>query len=308
MTRRFNWLILALIVLIGAPYYWLLIDNRPGDARSKPVTVAQLRALAASMPGQAPSEVRLEQVAWRRVPGTLFAAGDGLKRQRIAIMAWQLPVPGGRPVMIDSGVTKALADEMQLEAFLPEIQARVDAALGDAGLILITHEHPDHLGSLAALGGAPLREAARLNAKQLPSAPLAATLPWRVRDGLTARIAPDAPQAVAPGVVVIPASSHTPGSQMIFVRLANGREYLFAGDIATLDSSWRELRARSRLVGDWIAPEQRGEVYAWLLTIRALKAQAPGLVVVPGHDFEKIIDPLAKNGIVRDFALAAPKT
>lgn len=308
MTPRVNWLIAALIVLIGVPYYWLLLDNRPGEARPKPVTIAQLRDLAAAIPGQAPGEVRLEQVAWRRLPGNLFAAGSGLKRRRIAIMAWQLPVPGGRPVMIDSGVTKALSDEMQLEAFVPEIQARVDAELGRAGLILITHEHPDHLGPLAALGGSPLKQAARLNALQLPSAPLASGLPWREREGLSARIAPGAPQALAPGVVVIPAPSHTPGSQMIFVRLANGREYLFAGDIATMDSSWRELRARSRLIGDWFAPEDRAEVYAWLRTIRALKAQAPRLVVVPGHDFETIIDPLAQNGIVRGFADAEPQT
>jgi glyoxylase-like metal-dependent hydrolase (beta-lactamase superfamily II) len=308
MTRRFNWLIVVLLVLIGAPYYWLLLDNRPGAAIAKPVSIAQLRELAASIPGAAPSEVRFEQVAWRRLPGTLFAAGSGLKRRRIAVMAWQLPVPGGRPVMIDSGITRALSDEMQFEAFVPELQAKVDGQLAAAGLVLITHEHPDHLGPLAAMGGTPLRQAARLNAAQLPGAPLAATLPWREREGLSARIAPGAPQAVAPGVVAIPAPSHTPGSQMVYVRLGDGREYLFAGDIATLDSSWRELRARSRLLGDWIAPEDRGEVYAWLKTIRALKAQAPGMVVVPGHDFEAIFDPLANNGIVRGFAPPPPQT
>lgn len=308
MTKRFNWAILILIVLVGLPYFWLLLDNRPGDAQPKPVSIAGLRELAASMPGQSPSEVRVEQVAWRRLPGNLFAAGSGLKRRRIAIMAWQLPVPGGKPVLIDTGVTRAMSDEMRLETFLPELQAKVETAIDEAALILVTHEHPDHLGPLAAHGGAALRQAARLNPAQLPTAPLAATLAWREREGLSARIAPGAPQAVAPGIVVIPAPSHTPGSQMIFVRLAGGREYLFAGDIATMDASWRELRARSRLVGDHVAPEDRGEVYAWLRTIRALKRQAPRLVVVPGHDFEAIIDPLASNGIVRGFARPAPQT
>jgi glyoxylase-like metal-dependent hydrolase (beta-lactamase superfamily II) len=308
MTRRFNWLIAALIVLIGVPYYWLLIDNRPGDAQPKSVTIAQLRSLASSLPGQAPSEVRLEHMASRNVPGTLFAAGSGLKQRQIGVMAWQLPVPGGKPVMIDSGVNQALADQMQFDRFEPKAAARVDAALRGAGLVLITHEHPDHLGPLAAIGGAALREAARLNARQLPSAPLATTNPWRERKGLTARIAPGTPQAIAPGVVVIPAPSHTPGSQMVFVRLASGREYLFTGDIATMESSWRELRARSRLVGDWFAPEQRGEVFSWLLTIRALKAQSPSLVVATGHDIEAVSDPLAKNGIIQGFALAGPQT
>lgn len=301
MTRRFNRIVIALIVLIGLPYYWLLLDNRPGNAQPKPVSIEQLRALAASIPGQAPSEVRMEQSAWRRVPGTLFAAGSGIKRRRIAIMAWQLPVPGGKPIMIDSGITPEASEAMQLEGFLPDIQQRIDTAMDGAGLVLITHEHPDHLGPLAARGGAPLTQAARLNPDQLPSARLAGTLVWKDAGTLTARIAPGAPQAVAPGVVVIPAPSHTPGSQMIFVRLGSGREYLFAGDIATMEVSWQELRARSRLVGDWLAPENRAEVYAWLRTIQALKAAAPDLVVLPGHDLEAIMARTARTGVTRAF-------
>ena len=116
-------------------------------------------------------------------------------------------------------------------------------------------------------------------------------------------IAGSAPIAIAPGVVVIPAPSHTPGSQMVFVRLAGGREYLFAGDIATMAQSWRELRARSRLIGDWLAPENRGEVFAWLRTIRALKAEAPRLEVVAGHDYEWIDHREGHRGIREGFGL-----
>jgi len=86
---------------------------------------------------------------------------------------------------------------------------------------------------------------------------------------------------------------------MIYVRLADGREVLFAGDIATMAASWQELRARSRLIGDYLAPEDRREVYAWLRTIRALKAEAPGLLIVPGHDFEWLIHDKAAKAIVR---------
>jgi glyoxylase-like metal-dependent hydrolase (beta-lactamase superfamily II) len=168
-------------------------------------------------------------------------------------------------------------------------------------MVLITHEHPDHLGPLAARGGPALTEATRLNPNQLPGAKLAGTLPWKDAGALTARIAPGAPQAVAPGVVVIPAPSHTPGSQMIYVRLASGREYLFAGDIATMEVSWQELRARSRLIGDWLAPENRAEVYSWLRTIQALKAAAPDLVVLPGHDLEAVMARTARTGVIRAF-------
>lgn len=313
MMRRLNRIALALLMLIGAPYYWYLLDNRPGDAAPKPVTITQLRALAAAMPGPAPNAVEVQLVGWRRVPGNLFAAGSGLKRRLIGIMAWRLPVPGGRPVLIDTGLTEADSRMMGMDAWRPESQAVVERAMDEAGLILVTHEHPDHEGALAAHGGAALMQAAALNRNQLRPAKLAARLSWKGAAAPTARIAGTAPQAVVPGVVAIPAPSHTPGSQMIFVRLANGREYLFAGDIATMDQSWRELRARSRLIGTFLAPENRAEVFAWLKTVQALKGQAPGLIVLPGHDYEAVFDRDRPSGVKNGFGLsqikvaAAPK-
>ena len=299
--RKVNIALAILVLLIGVPWYWLLIDNQPGDAQPKPVTIAQLRALAASLPGPAPSAIERESPAFRRLPGALFAAGTGIKRTQIGVVAYRLTVPGGKPILIDSGLTRRDADEMGMEFYDPQSQARIESALRQAGLVLITHEHLDHQGALVDIGGAVLGEAARLNAGQLPPAPLAATLRWRNGAVPKPRITGTVPLAVAPGVVVIPAPSHTPGSQMIFVRLADGRELLFAGDIATVRRSWSEIRARSRLVGDWLAPEDRGEVYAWLRTIAELKRQAPGLVVVPGHDLPWLNHSVEARLIRRSF-------
>lgn len=303
MTRRLNWIIAIVLLLIALPYYWLLLDNRPGDARAKPVSIAQLRQLAGSLPGPRPSGVEMELVAWRRLPGNLLAAGSGLKRRLIGIMAFRLPVPGGKPIVIDSGITRADAEAMGLEAWLSERQAKVDQAMDQAGLILITHEHPDHLGGLIAWAGGETFGRAALNG------------PQKIEAGKQLHVAVTGaetkvtgqPYAIAPGVVVIPAPSHTPGSQMYFVRLAGGREYLFTGDIATMDASWRELRARSQLAGSIIAPEDRREVYAWLKTIRALAATDPGLVVVPGHDSDAILAVHRPSGINSGFVLSQIK-
>ncbi|MCZ8320992.1 MAG: MBL fold metallo-hydrolase [Novosphingobium sp.] len=295
MRRKINIALLVLILLIGLPWYWLLMDNRPGKIEAKPVSIAQLRELAGSIPGTAPSAIEMEQVAGRLLPRNLFAAGDGLKRTHIAVIAWRLPVAGGKPVVIDSGITAVDAAAMGMDGFQAEAQARVDRALSEAGLILITHEHPDHMGALVRKGGLPLASAARLNAGQLPPSVPARDLPWSGRAVPPVTLSGTEPQAVAPGVVVIPAPSHTPGSQMIYVRLADGREALFAGDIASLAANWQELRARSRLVGDWLAPENRREVYAWLKTIRALHAEAPELILLPGHDIDWVLgDPATK--------------
>ncbi|MDE2437507.1 MAG: MBL fold metallo-hydrolase [Sphingomonadales bacterium] len=285
MTRRLNWTIAILLLVIGVPYYWFLLDNRPGNAIAKPVTIGQLRTLAEAKPGPHPSGVEMELVGWSDVPGDLFAAGSGLMREQIGIMAFRLPVPGDRPIVIDSGLTAADAEEIGLDTWLGAEQAKVDQAMSEAGLILLTHEHPDHMGGLLGWARDATFARATLNGPQKIEA--GRRLGISV-DGAETK-ATGQPYAIAPGVVVIPAPSHTPGSQMIFVRLGSGAEFLFAGDIATMEPSWRELRARSRLVGTMLSPEDRPEVYSWLKTIQALKAAAPNMAIIPGHDVKSVL-------------------
>jgi glyoxylase-like metal-dependent hydrolase (beta-lactamase superfamily II) len=181
-------------------------------------------------------------------------------------------------------------------------QARIDRAMKSADLILLTHEHSDHIGGLIALAGdkgsASVMNAVRLGNGQTTSSGARCQSSWPSGQIIKSSIPAGAPAAIAPGVVVIPAPSHTPGSQMIFVRLESGRRYLFTGDIATMDKSWRELRARSRLVGEHITSENRTEVFSWLLTIRKLKSEDPSLTIIPGHDFEWLADPANKANLV----------
>ena len=84
MRRRYK-ILLALVAIIGAPYYWLLIDNRPGDDPGPVIRIADLRRLADTIPGPHPEAVAIQQIGWRRVPGTLFVAGGGLKRNLLSI-------------------------------------------------------------------------------------------------------------------------------------------------------------------------------------------------------------------------------
>lgn len=293
MTRRLNLFLFAVLLLIGTPFYWLLIDNTGAGPPAKPVTIEQLRKLAGSMPGVRPASVTYELAAYRLLPGNLLVAGSGLKRKLVGVMAWRLEVPGGKPVMIDTGIQPKDADVSDSSGFHADAQHRIERSMSESGLVLLTHEHLDHAGGVMALAvGSPVRNSVRLNQGQAMAAGLSGTdtLPG-ARE----------PFAVAPGIVVIPAPSHTPGSQLIFVVLGDGTELLFVGDVASFTQNWTEQRARSRLVSQYIISEDRDAVYAWLGTIAALKRTDPALVVVPGHDFEWVHDPKNKVPARRGF-------
>lgn len=296
MVRWLNLLLLLLLILVGLPAYWLLFENGTGQARPRQVDMAELRALALALPGQRPTAVRYEVPARQKTPGTYLAAGSGFRTVTVGMPAWLLIVPGQGGVMIDSGMGARTAGELKVGRYDALAQARIFRALRRASLIVATQEHGDSMGGLALVAHEPLLARARLNPGQLPAAPLAGKLPWSSELGSSERgankhlLAPalpgDRPSAIAPGIVTIPAPSHTPGSQMIFVRLANGRELLFAGDISPLDESWRAAKARARYLSYVHGAEDRLQVQAWLLTLQQLKRQSPDLIIVPGRDLD----------------------
>lgn len=49
---------------------------------------------------------------------------------------------------------------------------------------------------------------------------------------------------LAPGVVLIKAPGHTPGSQMVYVRLASGKEILLIGDITWAMAGIKQRRQK----------------------------------------------------------------
>ena len=277
MTHRLNRWLLVVMVLIAAPFWWLLIDNSPGQAQPKPIHIAELRRLAATLPGSRPTALHYTIVATRRTVGDLFAAGIGLKRRSLAMIAWYLPVPGAGPILIDAAATPADAQASGFRHFDIVKQHQIDTDAARADLILATHLPPNQ-------GGAQPTAYHPLGKTPDPAPPSRGTLTAAAGAAPVA-----APRAVAPGVVVIPASDYAPGAQLIFVQLAAGAEFLFTGDISNLDDNWSQLRARSLLAAHWLAPQTRAKVYPWLRTIRQLHCEAPKLTIVPGNDVTWLI-------------------
>ncbi|MEK6638073.1 MAG: MBL fold metallo-hydrolase [Pseudomonadota bacterium] len=292
-----KWLLL-IVLIIGAAYYWLLVDNRPGVA-TRTIDIAALRQAANSIGGAKPDAVAVEVISQRKLPATLMVAGGGWGDGGIAIQSFQVG-SGDASVIIDSGFSRASAEGMGVDSYNEAAQMRVNAAMRRAAAIVVTHEHLDHIGGvLEAPDWKALLPKAFITREQFDHPEISQPVNWPVGSRDTFKpLNYDGVRAIAPGVVLVKAPSHTPGSQLVFVQLANGREYLFMGDISSMDRNWREMRARSRLVGDLLVDENRDAVFGWLSAFNALAVANPDLTLVPSHDGEAIAR-LIKAGAIR---------
>ncbi len=306
--RRWGWIALVVVALLGlggGAGYWLLGDSDP-PANLAPfdLDLAAIRAAADEFPGGKASDVRVEAIATGSQLRLFSVGGARFESAPMGAFAYQVILPADE-IVIDSGFNTAQAGPRSLFAqYDDDAAARVDAGLGEATEIVVTHEHADHLGELAAFFAKvpDIARAIRLTAEQLRNVDPNIG-PDRARLTELTPIAYDRYLAIAPGVVLIKAPGHTPGSQMIYVRREDGRELLFAGDIAWLDENIATGRGKPRFVSELVLHEDRNAVFAELAALKRLRVAEPNLSIVPGHD-GAAIDALIANGLMeRGFKL-----
>lgn len=290
--------VLAVLLAIGGgAYWWLIMDGAaPDKVADFALDIGELRELANEKPGDKPAEIRVEQVAAFAFPATAVVAGDGWKTVSMPVFTYQIAYPDGRTVIVDTALEREMGGD-NLASFDPEAYARMEKALGDASLILITHEHMDHIGGLTAYPDVKaILPQTRLTAEQLahPERSVPAKFPDGVLDGYEG-LDYGHYEAIAPGIVLIKSPGHTPGSQMVYVQTADGREVLLIGDVAWHYKNIEVMRERARLVTKFMLKENRDQVFSELKALGDLAETAPEIAIVPGHD-GKVMARLLENG------------
>jgi glyoxylase-like metal-dependent hydrolase (beta-lactamase superfamily II) len=295
--------VLAALIVIGAGGYWYLLMESGSPQYAYKIDMDEVRRLAASTPGDRPSDIRVEQVAVLFPPAVAITAGDGWETVPMEVYAYQLVYPDGATAIVDTAMSRPDAEDMGAGIFDDAAYARMIAAMSAARLIIVTHEHQDHIGGLLAHPDAKeLMQRTILNPEQARDTTGAApiTFPPGALEGYTP-VAYQSYRAIAPGIVLIRSPGHTPGSQIVYVQTGAGREYLFIGDIAWKRRNIDLVRERARLIS-LLLDERRPKVLDQLAELQRLAAAEPKLIIVPGHDGQEVAGLLASGALIQGFS------
>ncbi len=299
--------LLVVAVGLGAAYWYYVADGAVPASATYQTDIAGWRALVAADTASLPSEIRVEYVGRDTIPLGAMQAGAPFEQYKRVRASFQLNGPTGS-VIIDTAMDKTIAEKAQqgpAAAFDDAAYGRVIAAMGNALRVAVTHEHADHIGGVAKFP-VPERLAERLTLTSKQYEGLRKLAPAEATALAKADIRGlDTAERIAPGVVMIPAPGHTPGSVMFFVKLADGREVLFIGDIAWVLSNVTDLKTRPRFVQQFYISEDRAAVADQIRALHDLKASEPALTIIPAHD-APVIEGLVTSGLLKtEFAVEA---
>ena len=239
-----------------------------------------------------PRRIRVNVIKFAESRRTKNFAVKGLPAEPSvqARTAYQIVYPDGT-VMVDTGMDlsthRVLRAGCSGTVFSRSSGARGRGAAG-AKTIIVTHEHGDHIaGLMRSTSFAELAPKTVLTRAQLQTLMTEPQMPeLRPTAEMAARLrVVDYPDYLpfAPGIALIKAPGHTPGSQMVYVALQSGKEVLLAGDVA-----WHMdgVRLNTGKDAPWIKepPELMAAELNWL---NGLSRTEKNLSIVISHDEEQ---------------------
>jgi glyoxylase-like metal-dependent hydrolase (beta-lactamase superfamily II) len=264
-------------------------------------SLPDIRATASLIPGRRPLRVNILKFAESRRTKNFSIKGAPADPSVQARTAFQVMYADGH-IMVDAGMDQQVHRFFGRgveEPYDPAAAAQVERALTRARLIVVTHEHGDHVAGVIRTPRA--RELAPKTVLTRSQVQTLLTTPQMPEIKLTEEMAArylvvdyDRYLPLAAGIVLIKAPGHTPGSQMVYVALESGREYLLIGDAAWHMDGVRLMTGKD---APWITEDQQA-IMSQLQWLNELTRSEPRLVIVASHDDEEHAE-LIRQGVLR---------
>jgi glyoxylase-like metal-dependent hydrolase (beta-lactamase superfamily II) len=285
--KKLRTIILGLLALFAVLYYVLIVDRTTFGGEDPTFSLHDGRTYARALDGPLPVRINVEKIARSSFPRTAILAGSSWAPHPIPIYSFQVVFEDGSTLIIDTAVDEELSKALSEDTwFDPEAYGRMQSAMSQAKKIVLTHEHMDHIGGLTKhpdlqqvldhteLTKAQLAVKARREPAEFPEGALEGYVSITYSDYYS----------LAPGVSLIKTPGHSPGSQMIFVELKNGADFLFVGDIAWIEENITKETGRPRLLSMVFLKEQRATTYKQLSALNDLRQAEPDLKMVIAHE------------------------
>jgi glyoxylase-like metal-dependent hydrolase (beta-lactamase superfamily II) len=297
-------------VVAGCAPGYFVIDRYPvSETPGFSVDLDEVREIAAAGDGELPTEVRSLVVTELALPAWFIMAGGGCEKVPFDFVAYQVVYPDGT-IIIDSCSDKNAYDRIPapvrslfFRSFNEKNYDHLQQSLRTAKLVLVTHEHADHIGGIAASPYlSEILPHLLLTTEQYESARMGeAGFSEGALNGYTP-VSYDRYYAAAPGIVLIKAPGHATGQQIIYVLTKDGNEYLFLGDIIWNRANLKHRVYRPLLVSLAIKEDVdcAREEFRWVLDTLYDNPNSRVIYVI-SHDRDQLRDYIDAGVITEGF-------
>ena len=276
-------------------------QNSGGDA-AWAVRLDQIRQVAGMIPGRRALRINVLKFAESHRSKKFSVQGAPDEPSIQARTVFQVVFADGA-VMIDSGMDEQVHrffGRGAVEPYYPDAAKQVEQALRKARAIIITHEHGDHVaGVIRTPFVAELAPKTLLTRAQVQGLETNPQMPEiKITPEMASRynvVDYDKYLPFGPGVALIKAPGHTPGSQMVYVAVESGREYLFIADTAWHMDGVRLIKGKA---APWIQ-EDEATLLAQLKWLNEIYRTEKNVFIIASHDEEERKDLIAK-GVLSD--------